>query len=191
MKTELLAKANQSVTQLNVLVAYDRPTSGQNAKELCDRLERAIGPAYELIPSFWNIEALQDSLLAQATVAEAVSAAFLVLAVDANQHLPPAVRSWVARCACRMHARGGALVAQLHGILKMEKETSPAYTFLKEVAHDAGMDFFSEVVEPADSALDYSMESIHQRACMRTTVLDSILRLVGNDELALIPLDFN
>jgi hypothetical protein len=187
----LRTRSNRRLTEIEVLVAYDSLSSGKRAKELCDRLSKETSGEYELHLGFWNIAALEHPSFAHAALADATSAGFLILAVDANKPLLPSLRSWVARCACRMHAGGGALVAQLHGILNMEREVSPAYIFLNEVAHNAGVEFFSEVIEPEEATFDYSLESIHQRACMRTTVLDAILRLVGSDQFGVLPVGSN
>jgi hypothetical protein len=46
----------------------------------------------------------------------------------------------------------------------MNEELSPAYGGLRQIAHHAGIRFFSEVVELPEDELDYSLEAIHERA---------------------------
>jgi len=74
------------------------------------------------------------------------------------------------------HARiaDGAIVAQFHGILRMKQELAPACGDLKRIAREAGMVFFSETVEPADSDLEDYIKEVHEHATMRTPVLEAI-----------------
>jgi len=86
------------------------------------------------------------------------------------------VKSCLHRCARAIHAADGALVAQLHGILKINEELSPAYGCLRQIAHHTGVQFFSEVVELREDQLDNSLETIHERAQPNTSLLEVILR---------------
>lgn len=176
MKTELHTNGNHSATGIEVLIAYDSVCSGKRAKELCDRLQTRLGPEYQLNLRLWSLAALQRDSLAPAALSDAASADLIFVAVAGDKPLPAPIRSWLGRCARRIHT-GGALILQLHGIFKMEEELSPTYHLLKQVARDARLDFFSEVIGSAEYELDYSIESIHQRAQMSTPVLDAILQL--------------
>src|SRR6266498_5056074 len=148
---------------LDVLSVYDSVRSGKRAKELCDRLGKQLAPDCDLNLSVWSLSSLQ---LLPATARAAVSAAehagLLIVAVNGEKTLPQPVKSFLHRCARAIHAAGGALVAQLHGILKMNEEICPAYGCLREIAHHVGVRFFSEVVELSE--LDSSLEAIHERA---------------------------
>ena len=132
----------------DVLIVYDSVRSGKRAKELCDRLGKQFAPDCELNLSVWSLSSLQ---LLPATTRAAASAAadagLLIVAIHGEKTLPQPVKSFLHRCARAIHAADGALVAQLHGILKMNEEICPAYGCLREIAHHAGVRFFSEVVE--------------------------------------------
>ena len=144
----------------DVLIVYDSIRSGKRAKELCDRLEQQLAPDYELNLSVWSLSALQLPTLAQAAASAAEHAALLIVAVNGDKTLPRPVKSCLHRCARAIHAADGALVAQLHGILKIHEELCPAYGCLRQVAHYNGIRFFSEVVELPEGELDYSLETI-------------------------------
>ena len=154
----------------DVLIVYDSVRSGKRAKELFDRL----GQHCELSLSVWSLSALELPSLARVTASAAERAALLVVAVNGDRTLPRPVKSCLRRCARAIHAAGGALVAQLHGILKMNEELCPAYGCLRQIAHHAGVRFFSEVVELPASELDFSLETIHERAQSNTSLLDAI-----------------
>jgi len=143
-----------------VLIVYDSVHSGKRAKELIDRL----GQHCELSLSVWSLSALRLPVLARAVAHEAERAILLIVAVNGDETLPRHVTTCLHRCARTIHAAGGALVAQLHGILKMNEKLCPAYGCLKQIAHHAGVHFFSEVVELPEDKLDCSIEAIHECA---------------------------
>jgi hypothetical protein len=87
-----------------------------------------------------------------------------------DKTLPRSVKSCLHWCADGTRAANGALVAQLHGILKMNEELCPAYVCLREIAHHAGVRFFSEVVELPEDELDCSLDAIHERAQPNTSL---------------------
>lgn len=177
MNNEIQHIVKTPTASLNVLVAYDNLGAGIQAKHFCDRLDQNLAPRDELLLSFWSLSALQLPPLARAAEDEAAQTGLLIVAINGDEALSPPVKRWISRCARRMRANGGAIAAQLHDILRMNQELSPAYVYLKHIAHDAGLDFFSEVVEPAGEKLDDSIESLHQRAHMCSPVLDGILQL--------------
>ena len=169
-----------SETQTNssdVLIVYDSVRSGKRAKELCDRLGQQLAPDCKLNFSVWSLSALQLlPTTARAAASEAEHASLLIVAVNGDKTLPRHVKSCLHRCARAIHAADGALVAQLHGILKMNEELCPAYGCLRQIAHHAGVQFFSEVVELREDELDYSLEAIHERAQPNTSLLEVILQ---------------
>ncbi|SPE44751.1 hypothetical protein SBA7_500006 [Candidatus Sulfotelmatobacter sp. SbA7] len=160
----------------DVLIVYDSVRSGKRAKELCDRLGQQLVPECKLNLSVWSLSALQLPTLAQTAASEAEHAALLIVAVNGDETLPRSVKGCLYRCARAIYAADGALVAQLHGILKMNEEICPAYGSLREIAHHAGVRFFSEVVELPGAELDSSLETIHERAQPNTSILEVILR---------------
>jgi hypothetical protein len=175
MTNELQNILNPSATGLNVLVAYDNLVSGIRAKDLCERLAQHFKPTCQLTLSFWSLSALRLPQLAAAAADEAVQTDLLIVAVDGDATLPPPIQSWIRRSTRRLRSHAGALVAQFHGILRMNQETSPAYECLKHIADDSGVDFFSEVVNPADEKLGSSIESIHKHARLGSPVWDAVL----------------
>jgi hypothetical protein len=142
-----------------VLIVYDSIRSGKRAKELCDRL-RQHG---ELNLSVWSLSALRLPELARAAAHEAECAILLIVAVNGDETLLRYVKTCLQRCARAIHAVDGALVAQFHSILKTKEELWPAYGCLKQIAHHAGVRFFSEVVELPEDELDCSSGRIATR----------------------------
>ena len=167
---------------MDVLIVYDSVRSGKRAKELCDRLGQQIAPDRKLNFSVWSLSALQLPTLAQAAASEAEHAALLIVAVNGDKTWPRPVRNCLYWCARGIRAADGALVAQLHGIQKVDEELCPAYGCLRQVAHYNGIRFFSEVVELPDDELDYSLKAVHARAQPNTSLLEAILPRYGEDK---------
>ncbi len=138
------------ISNSDALIFYDSVRSGKRAKELCDRL----GQHCELNLSVWSLSSLRLPALARAAAHEAERAILLIVAVNGDETLPRHVKTCLHRCARAIHAADGALVAQFHSILKMNEELCPAYGCLKQIAHHAGVRFFSEVVELPEDELD-------------------------------------
>src|SRR6267142_770843 len=160
--------------RLAALIVYDSIRSGKRAKELCDRL--GLASDRKLNFSVWSLSALQLPTLAQAAAREAEHAALLIVAVNGDKTLPRPVRNCLYWCARGIRSADGALVAQLHGILKMNEELCPVYGCLRQIAQHAGVRFFSEVVElPEDEQPDYRLEAIHERAQPNTSLVETIL----------------
>src|SRR5882762_9416534 len=148
---------------MEVLIVYDNVRSGRRAKEFCDRLEQQLAPNCKLNLSIWSVFALQLPALAQAAAREAERAALLIVAVNGDKRLPQSLKNCLRWCARGIRAADGALVAQLHGIQKVNEELCPAYGCLRQVAHYNGIRFFSEVVELPDDELGFSSGRIATR----------------------------
>ena len=161
-----------------VIIVYDSVRAGKRAKELCDCLGQRLAPGYELNPSVWSLSALELPLVARVAAREAERAALLIVAVNGDKNLPQAVKNCLHRGARGIHTAGGALVAQLHGILKVNEELCQACGCLRQIARHAGVGFFSEVVELPEDELDRSREAIHERA--QSNTFQVILQRHGN-----------
>src|SRR5258705_535856 len=111
---------------LDVIIVYDSVRSAKRAKELCDRLGKQLAPDSKPNLSVWSLSALQFlPTTARAAASKAEHAALLIVAVHGDKTLPRLVKSFLHRCAHAIHAADGALVAQLHGILKTNGELCP------------------------------------------------------------------
>jgi hypothetical protein len=148
-------------TPLDMIILYDSIRSGKYAKELCYRLGLQLAPDRKLNLIFWSLPTLPLlPNLAQAAVRDAEHAALLVVSVNGANTLPRSARSCLDSCARGIRAVNGALMAQLYGVLKPNEERCPAYACLKEIAHHAGIRFFSEIVELSDNQPDLPLDAI-------------------------------
>ncbi len=147
---------------LNMVILYDNLHAGQRAKELCDRVATQLGDDCELRFHCWNFAMLNDPVAARVVTIQATSAPCLIVACNGRDELTRPVETFLTKNTRALRASGTALVAQLHGIPGGKEEQLPAHRSLKQIAAQAGIPFFSEVVEPVvtqDIALDASARS--------------------------------
>ncbi len=172
MKTDSKTCDDSRAAAFNVLIIYDELHSAKCAKELCDRLEQQASSENKLNLKLWSLAALKMPALATTAASDGRFAPLLIVAVHGEAHLPPCVKSWISRWGRAARSFSGGLVVQLHGIIRMNEEVSPAFLCLRHIAHDAGLEFFSEVIEPSTDEPDYSLETIHEHARMKSPLLD-------------------
>lgn len=171
MKTTSELPNGDRASVFNVLIVYDELHSAKHAKELCDRLERRAGTEDRLNLKLWSLAALKVPALAAAAAAEACHAPLCIVAIQGDTHLPACIKSWISHWGREARRFSGALVVQLHGVVRLNEEITPAFLSLRHIAHDAGLEFFSEVIEPAADEPDYSLEAIHEHARMKSPLL--------------------
>jgi hypothetical protein len=163
-------KTLDTTAAVDVLIAYDDVAAGKHAKELCDRLLRRLGPGYEMRITPWSLAALELPSLAAMAPGDALRPELLIIAVNGEQPLAAAARKWIRRWALRTRAAGGAVVAQLHSILRMGQELAPAYGELQRIVGNFRPGFFPTVAEPVDRELERRIIEIHRSAHMRTAL---------------------
>jgi hypothetical protein len=117
------------------------------AETLCDRLLVHLGPRYAIKLLPWKLTVTQFPTLTEIVAREAMRAPFMLVTINGANAMAPEVEALLRRCAEAMRRGGTALVVQLYGISKGEKELSPAYRCLKQIADDAKIPIFSTVVE--------------------------------------------
>ncbi|MDB6110317.1 MAG: right-handed parallel beta-helix repeat-containing protein [Pedosphaera sp.] len=166
----------RAASGLEVLIAYDDLDAGMHAKDLCDRLGQQLNPVCKLNIRLWRLSMLKIPEVMQTAAREAARAALIIVAASGKENLPSPVKTWMGMVIGAKNGAGGALVAQFHGVARTVKKLTPAYAYLKRIARGAGMDFFSEVIEPVDDGIACSIAAIQKRACTRTAVLDAILQ---------------
>src|SRR5215468_5174054 len=110
MKIELRINRDTRISTFDVVIAYDNVRYAKVAKEICDRLERNLAPGCELNLIFWNLSALQSPQLAQAALNETTHARLLLVVVNGNESLTPAVERFLIRCTHALQVAQGALV---------------------------------------------------------------------------------
>jgi hypothetical protein len=137
---------------LDMVILYDSIGAGKRAKELCDRVFAGLGAAYKLNCRCWNLSMLQSPVAAKFVARETAQSPCIMVAVNGNVTLAQPLETVLGQCARALRHAGTALVTQLHGIPKGSEECAPAYRRLRQIAANADIPFFSELIETAANA---------------------------------------
>jgi hypothetical protein len=136
-----------SPTVVEIVMLFDEEDAREAGKNLCDRLLAQLGPRYAIHLLPWKLTVTGFPQLAEIVAREAKRSPFLIVTVNGAKALTPEVEALLQRCAAAMRRGGAALVVQLYGIDKAQKESSQAYQCLSRIAEEAKMPIFSKVIE--------------------------------------------
>ena len=136
-----------SPTVLEIPVLFDDDDARETGANLCDRLLAQLGPRYAVHPLPWKLTVTRFPQLAEIVAREAMHSPFLLVTINGANAVTPEVKTFIRRCADALHGGGGALVVQLHGIAKAQKESCPVYQCLSRIAEEAKIPIFSKVVD--------------------------------------------
>ena len=134
---------------LDMVILYDNLHAGRRAKELCDRVAARLEPDVELRFHCWSFAMFSNPVAARLVTIQVMSAPCLIVACNGNNDLTRPVETFLKQSARVLRGAGTALVAQLHGIPGGKEEHLPAHRRLTQLAANAGVPFFSEVITPA------------------------------------------
>ena len=150
-------KADRRLATVEVVILYDNINAGKHATELCHRVAGTLGTQYELQLHCWRLSTLATPPVAAVVARQTASAPCLVVAIDGRDLLPAALKDFLNAYIRAMPNRP-TLVAQLHGVRKMNHKLSPAYCGLIQIAQDLEIPFFSELVLEGDSVREQQYE---------------------------------
>jgi hypothetical protein len=136
-----------SPTVLEIPVLFDDDDARETGANLCDRLLVQLGPRYAMHQLPWKLTVTRFPQLAEIVVREAMRSPFLLVTINGANAVTPEVETLIRRCVAELHGGRGALVVQLHGIAKAQKESSPVYQCLSRIAEEAKIPIFSKVVD--------------------------------------------
>jgi len=136
-----------SPTVLEIVMLYDEEGAREAGKNLCNRLLAQLGPRYAIHLLPWKLSVTQFPMLTDIVVRETTRGPFLLVTISGEKALTPEVEAFIQRCTAAMRDPGGALVVQLHGIARAQKEFSSAYQWLSRIAEEAKIPIFSTAVE--------------------------------------------
>ncbi len=170
--------SNENLPQtLEVLIIYDNLEAGKQAKALCDRISRSLGPDFTLAPSVWKSSLFRFPEMSRAATRAATQAVAIIFVLAGWKDMLPELQVWVEglRGNGRPY-RDCALVVLLHDIPALSLDSAPAWIALSRSARNAGMEVFAEVIQARQDECDYSIEGIYKRAVSHSAVLDAILQ---------------
>ena len=121
---------------LTVVMAYDDLSTAKRAKETWDHLLHNLGEDYLLQLRLWKFEVLRVPELREAAARDAVSADLIFIAARETANLPAEVKEWIDLWLRQKHNHPSAIAVS-------SDPAGPCAAYLREVAQQAGMDFFA------------------------------------------------
>jgi hypothetical protein len=132
---------------LEIPMLFDEDDAREAGENLCNRVLTQLGPRYAVHLLPWKLSVTQFPMLADIVTRETMWSPFFLVTINGEKAVTPEVEAFIRRCAQVMRRSNAALVVQLHGIAKAQKESSPTYQCLSRIAEEAKIPIFSTVVE--------------------------------------------
>jgi hypothetical protein len=163
---------------MSVVVVYEDAGAQEAAVAFCDRLVQKFWVEHGFEVSWWPLVRLQESRQAEEAGRKAAEACVVVFAVEPQRELPGWIKRWTEQWGAQRQEREGALV--LLGAHSAESGAAPVepHCFLRQLAHQSGMDFLTEVPQNLSFGESDSPEACAERARQIGSVLDGILHQV-------------
>jgi hypothetical protein len=122
----------------------DRPSS----HEICGHLHRFQGAEDQYRLSLWNYAIFRLPELRELAATEA---AFIIISTHGRREAPKELRLWFELWLARRTPLESALVAIMDAAPAAVSQLCPTQEYLEHIAERAGMDFFCQCGEPAET----------------------------------------
>jgi hypothetical protein len=127
-----------------IVVLYDGDKTREKALAACDYLVNQFWQDVELEFHWWRTDFLRDSTLATVASTNAVASDFLIVCLDSDREIAPALESWFEGWVTKRSGREGALV-DLTSNTRSNDELTLIQTFLREVSQRGSFDYLTAV----------------------------------------------
>jgi hypothetical protein len=127
----------------HVVIAYDRADSARHAMSLVDGLAARFGGTFRIRRDLWRFDILDLPAMQGEAATSAARANLLIIAADGDEDLPAPAKRWVRDWTAATVPGNAALAAALQTRAPHAQEPSTTLRFLREMAHQAGQEFFA------------------------------------------------
>ena len=148
----------------DLAVAYEDLASRKRALQLYDRLAGQLLDEYDFQCTWWKFEHLQDRQLAARAADAATDANMIIVAVRDGVQLPVTAKRWIEKWLPFKTDRQSALVALIVEPHDAAGGSCPVQAYLRNVALQAGMDFFCHAFDSPKAERVHARETTEQRA---------------------------
>ncbi len=132
---------------LNMVLAYADEPTGRLAKKACHSVVDRLRPTQSYDCHLWRFDILQQWQGSQLALEDALAADMIIIVSHGTETLPDGVKRWLECWAPRKKDSESQLVALLDSMPE-DRESSPAYSCLAEVAETSGINFVTKPIEP-------------------------------------------
>jgi len=157
----------------SVIVIYQDADTRAAAMAFCDGLVAKFWARFNFEIGWWSFHDLEQEQSAQEALQKAVDAGVVIFVSSSQNSIPFQLQHWIERWLCRRGEREGVLIdlsEASHG------KGGPGLTYLRKVAHQAGMDYLTQMPQSFAEPLPESPESVANLAGQVSSVLEEILK---------------
>jgi hypothetical protein len=155
-----------------VLAFFEDEPSRDAAMRFCDTLIQKFWSHCTFEIHWCSVDDLSQGLKAVEAAKKAAEADLLVFSLGKDDNVSWDLRAWVRSFLALRREREGTLIG-LYEATEVQTEKS---RFLREIAHEGGLDYLTRIPEVIAHRIPDSLDSYAQRAVKVTSVLDEILK---------------
>lgn len=160
-----------------VLIIYEDAIRRTEAVRFCDSLVEKFWSRNNFQIEWCPVAELQSKSTADKHAEIAATAHILIFALRPEAELAQELHAWVESLLNLRGEREGTVIGLLD--TTATGESGGTYSFLRQTAHHAGMDYLTRIPDSILHPISDSLDSYTQRAVEVTRVLDDILHEHG------------
>ena len=124
---------------LNVVIAYEDLATGKRAMKTYEYMVQQLGEECLFANQMWKFDVLAVPKLKEIAAKDAAAAEIIIISAHEGRELPAQVKTWI-ELWLSYKTEASALV----GLFDGETQSSPARSYLAEVARRANIEFFCQ-----------------------------------------------
>lgn len=159
----------------SVVILFEDVPTREKAVKFCDQLVEQHWRENEFGMTWLPFSALSDSNAAMDALEKSCGADIVIFAARPEGPIPPVVTEWVESWLANRGEREGTLAGVMETGPTQTGWVAEKHSWLRGIAHRAGMDYLTEVPQDLARPIPDSLESFSERAQQMTSVLNEIL----------------
>jgi hypothetical protein len=158
-----------------VIVVYQNADTRATAMAFCDRLVAQFWTQLDFEITWWAFEKLEEEQPSQEALHKAVDAGMIIFASQPQDSMPFHMQSWIERWLGQRGEREGVLIDLSGEESQATVGSGLTQVYLRKVAHQAGMNYLTQMPQSFSEPLPESPDSVADLAGQVTSVLQEIL----------------
>lgn len=157
------------------IVVYETPSTREYVADLCSHSSRSLTSHAEGNFEWLCSARVHDAAYAEEMLGKALDADLIIFAAENEGEFSPEFKDWIERWLSHRSDREGAIAGFFTNRPQGISCACAKETYLRHVAHRAGLDYLSHIPTCTSKALPDSLDTYDRRASKVTSVLDDIL----------------
>ena len=161
---------------IHAVVAYDNFDSGIRAKEILDRLARALGSQLAMNITMWKFDMLELDKLQDMAANDAAEADIILISTGGAGELSPGVQQWVELWLSRKQRESSAFVSLNEPDPDGTAESPAVGEYLQNIASRGNAVFFSQRGNLPVPDFQSTVQAIYHEAKQILSATEAILQ---------------